>query len=119
MQTYLEPTDPQAFIDHEVRDPAEAAKMGLTVLCPQCKGHGGWNLRLNAYPLHGKEDTPENRHLFSHFRASCSHCVGWGYVKPEDADHIHQWETVRSLGNCLRLDKCKVCGQEWQVDSSD
>ena len=119
MQTYLEPTDPEAFVDHPVQDVAFAAQYGMPVECPQCKGHGGWNLKLNAYPLHGKEDNAHNRHLFSHFRASCSQCNGWGYVRHEDADHIHQWETVERLGNCLHLDRCKVCGREWQVDSSD
>lgn len=118
MKTYLDPTHPDAFIDHDLMPADEAARSGLTVICPQCKGHGGWNLELNAYPLHGKEDNAHNRHLFSHFRASCDNCWGHGYVRPEE-DHVHQWEKVRSLGNCLRLDKCKVCGQEWQVDSSD
>jgi len=119
MQTYLERTDPDALVDYPPADPAKAAEIGMTELCPKCKGYGGWNLKLNAYPLHQYEDPPENRHKFSHFRAGCDHCIGWGYVRPEDADHIHEWKRVGSLGNCLHLDKCKICGKQWQVDSSD
>jgi hypothetical protein len=117
MNTYIEPTDNDAFVDF----PEKAAPpeyMGLTVECPQCKGHGGWNLRLNEYRLHGKEDTPENRHLFSHFRAHCTQCQGYGYVTPDNADHIHKWKIVRNTGNCLNLYECEVCGRGWEVDSS-
>jgi hypothetical protein len=118
MRTYLERTDPEALVDYPPADPIAAAEIGMTELCPKCKGYGGWNLRLNAYPLHQYEDTPENRHKFSHFTASCDHCVGWGYVRPEDSDHVHEWKRIRSLGNCLHLDECQVCGKQWQVDSS-
>lgn len=117
--SYLEPTDPGAFEDYPRIDPLPAAEMGLVHECLQCKGHGGWNLRLNAYPLHGKKNTPENRHLYSHFRASCSNCMGHGYVSPKDAEHIHKWEFVKNIGNCLNLHRCSECGQEWQIDSGD
>jgi hypothetical protein len=117
MKTYLEPTDPNAFVDFpEIPGPPEYIESA--VICPQCKGHGGWNLELNAYPLHQYENTPENRHMFSHFRASCSQCVGHGYVTPENSGHIHRWKRVGSIGNCLHLDECEVCGKQWQVDSS-
>ena len=119
MSKYLEPTDEGAFEDHTLLDPLKAYELGMTVLCPQCKGHGGWNLTLNAYPLHGKADTPENRYKFSHFRASCSHCMGWGYVEPKNAYHVHHWVHDRNIGNCLNVLKCSDCGLEWQVDSSD
>ena len=114
----MTPNDPQAFVDFP-KPPAAPEYMGATVECPLCKGHGGWNLRLNEYKLHGKEDTPENRHLFSHFRASCSQCQGYGVVKPEDGYHIHDWKRTKNLGNCLNLYECAECGQKWQVDSSD
>jgi hypothetical protein len=117
MKTYLKPTDPRAFVDHDRMPADEAAQSGLTVECPQCKGHGGWNLELNAYPLHGKADTPRNRHLFSHFRASCSNCWGWGYVRQEE-DHVHEWNRTRNVGNCQNIWECEVCGKEITVDSS-
>ena len=117
MQKYLEPTDPGAFVDHERLNPEPS--MGYTVECPQCKAHGGWNLKLNEYPLRGKENTPENRKLFSHFRASCSQCQGYGYVAPDNADHIHEWVFVKNTGNCLNLHECKICGRKWEIDSSD
>lgn len=119
MKTYLEPTHPDAFVDYPEQDPKLAATYGMTSLCPQCKGHGGWNLELNSYPLHGKEDVPENRHLFSHFRASCPQCNGYGYVRQEDTDHIHKWNRTRNVGNCLNVWECEVCGKEMTVDSSD
>ena len=117
MQKYLEPTDPGAFVDHERLNPEPS--MGYTVECPQCKAHGGWNLKLNEYPLRGKENTPENRKLFSHFRASCSQCQGYGYVAPDNADHIHEWVFVKNTGNCLNLHECKICARKWEIDSSD
>lgn len=113
---YIEPTDPEAFVDHPKQT---VLYEHLSVECPQCKGHGGWNLKLNEYPLHGKDDTPENRHFFSHFRASCSHCNGYGYVSPEDADHVHNWVFVKNTGRCLNLHECTVCGKQWEIDSSD
>lgn len=48
--------------------------------CVVCEGHGGHNVRLNAYPLYGYENTRENRHLHAHFRHGCVNCNGWGYV---------------------------------------
>jgi hypothetical protein len=118
MSNYLEPTDPGAFIDYPLKDSAEAAEMGFSHECPLCKGHGGWNLRVNAYPLHNKEDSPENRHNFSHFKAHCDTCHGWGYVREKDANHIHKWEFVRNTGNCLNLYHCSGCSKDWEVDSS-
>lgn len=115
MNTYLEPTDKEAFVDHPTMCPSP--ETGLTVECPQCKGHGGWNLELNAYPLRDKADTPRNRHLFSHFRASCSNCWGWGYVRQEE-DHVHEWNRTRNVGNCQNIWECEVCGKEITVDSS-
>lgn len=118
MQKYLEPTDPDAFLDFPGKQEPKP-EYGYTEECLQCKGYGGWNLKLNSYPLHHYEDTPENRHRYSHFRASCTHCQGWGFVKIEDADHVHDWQKVRSLGNCLHLHECSVCKKQWQVDSGD
>lgn len=120
MKTFLNPTDPDAFVDYPLQSAEEAAtNINCTHLCPKCKGHGGWNLELNAYPLNGKEDTPENRHKHSHFRAFCSQCEGWGYVREEDQDHVHDWVHARNVGNCLNVFKCSICDKEREVDSSD
>jgi hypothetical protein len=118
MHAYLEPTDADAFVDHPVQDMDDAAKCGMNILCPQCKGHGGWNLRLNAYPLHEHADTPENRHRYSHFRAHCTQCQGYGYVTEDNADHIHEWVRIKTIGNCLNLHECRICKRQWEVDSS-
>jgi hypothetical protein len=119
MQTFLERTDPDAFVDYPPADPTKAAEIGMTVECPKCKGHGGWNLQLNAYRLHRYPDTPENRHRYSHFLASCDQCQGWGYVTPDNSECIHEWKSRGSIGNCLHLYECKSCGKHRQVDSSD
>ena len=116
--SYLNPTDEGAFVDYPLMDPSQAIAAGQAA-CPQCKAHGGWNLQLNAYSLHDKPDTPENRHKFSHFRCHCTTCNGHGYVDMKNATHIHTWEYVRNTGNCLNLYQCSGCGQNWEVDSSD
>ena len=111
---YIEPTDHDAFIDWAKKEPTEWAP----IECPKCHGYGGWNLRLNAYNLRDKENTPENRHLFSHFRCHCGQCNGHGFVRLEDSGHVHDWKWVRNTGNCLKLHECSVCGKQWEVDSS-
>lgn len=118
MNKYLQPgKDADAFVDYPFMKPAP--QYSLTKMCPVCFGHGGWNLTLNVYPLHDKPDTAENRHKFSHFRAHCSHCNGWGYVREDEMCTGHEWVFVRNTGNCLNLHKCKHCGKEWEIDSSD
>lgn len=115
MKKYMDHTHPDAFVDHPKLEP----KYGATVECPRCKGHGGWNLELNAYSLHDKEDTAENRHKFSHFRACCNHCNGWGYVSPKETCPGHEWKHVRNLGRCYDQYQCTVCEAISNVDSSD
>ncbi len=116
MTIYLEPNDEGAFLDHPRMEPSG----NYNIECPLCKGHGGWNMRLNAYPLHGKENNPANRHQFSHFRCICRHCNGWGYVDAATAAKCqgHDWVFVRNTGNCLNLYECKHCGEKNVVDSS-
>lgn len=119
MKKYLEPgIDADAFLDHPFMQPAP--QYGLTKMCPRCYGHGGWNLLLNQYPLPvGKENTPENRSKFTHFRAGCSHCNSWGYVRESETCVGHEWVFVRNTGRCLNLHQCKHCGKQWEIDSSD
>lgn len=120
MPRFLKPTDPAAFLDFpEMQQPAEHHP-DWTVKCPNCKGHGGWNLQPFAYPLgKNREDTPENRHKYRHFKAGCNQCYGWGWVAPDNADHIHEWDAGVRVGNCLHKYTCKLCGKEDVVDSSD
>ena len=109
---YLGPNDPDAFVDYPLRDIPEDREV-----CPLCKGHGGWNLRLNAYPLHNEDNTPENRHRDSHFRSICGACWGYGYLQPGQTC-AHLWVEHKTIGNCLHLWKCLKCGLEREVDSS-
>jgi len=119
MNVYLDTTDKDAFVDFPGKLRPSSAYPSRSSECPKCKGYGGWNLKLNAYPLHNLEDNAENRHKFSHFRQGCYHCSGWGWVREEDANHVHDWDFVSNLGNCLNLYECNICGKTWQVDSSD
>lgn len=116
--TYLEPTDKDAFKDYPLQKRANHMPESW-VQCPLCSGHGGWNLKLNAYRMHGHADTPENRHRFSHFRANCSQCNGWGFVAPDNTACIHKWVQNRNVGRCLNEYKCSGCGKISVVDSSD
>jgi hypothetical protein len=112
--SYLKPTDPDAFLDFPKKRKIPKDKK----VCPQCFGHGGWNLKISAYPLFKQRNTAANRHKFSHFRAGCNCCNGWGYVDLS-LDHIHDWKFSRQLGNCYKEYKCSVCGKIDKVDSSD
>ena len=112
---YLNPTDPGAFDDYPKT--AKASHLGNDyVECPNCQGHGGWNLALNSYPLHSMPDTAENRHRYSHFRASCSQCHGFGYTN--DLDCIHEFSRTRSVGNCMNEYVCKKCNCSRVYDTS-
>lgn len=111
MSQYLTPDSTDAFVGLMVLALPSERFIGmkeLTVLCPKCKGHGGWNLTLNAYGP-GK-----------HFQAHCSQCNGWGYVRPgRDAECIHEDKHLRNTGNCLNVYGCVKCGREVEIDSSD
>ncbi len=76
-------------------------------ICPVCKGHGHWNLELDAY---GKGQ---------HFRAACFQCNGWGWVDEKDKDCVHEFKEIALVGRCLHKMQCSKCGQERTVDSSD
>ncbi len=116
---YLTREHPDAFLDFPQEIPIHPLKEGH-VICPICSGHGGWNLRINAYKLpKGETNTPENRHKWVHFQCTCRQCNGWGFVKPEDAHHEHVWDFHRNLGNCYNQYKCNICGKLENVDSSD
>jgi len=116
MNEYMDNTHPDAFVDW----PTMIPQHGMTRVCPKCKGHGGWNLRMHAYPLPaGVADTPQTRHSYAHFRQSCGHCNGWGYVSPDETCTGHEWENPVSMGRCLTRYTCSKCGQVREFDSSD
>lgn len=103
---YMKNTHPDAFLDYpEKREaPINAYE------CPTCKGHGGWNLKLNQYC----DDIPAHRH----FRCCCSTCNGFGYTYTKNQCE-HKWTYERSEAMCLHRYKCEKCGVESLVDSSD
>ena len=86
-------------------------------LCPKCKGHGLYNITLNAYG-------PKK-----HFQGCCSQCNGWGWVEKENAECIHAWQEMSSgecktqgilhYGKCWHQYKCSKCGTLTSTDSSD
>lgn len=115
MSYFMDHMHPDAFVDFEVRSP----EYGMTKMCPRCQGHGGWNLKLNAYRLpEGAENTPFNRNRYVHFHTLCGNCHGYGYVH-ESQTCVHDWEYSRGVGKCLTEYKCVHCGKLQVIDSSD
>lgn len=102
---YMTPDHPDAFKDHEKLPKQPWADQE----CLQCRGYGGWNLKLNQYMKH--------KPPICHFRASCSNCNGWGWTTI--CDHIHIWGNHKNIGRCLHEYHCTVCGERKVVDSSD
>lgn len=113
---YLNEDSKDAFLDMEVLERPDLRYASMKdkkwVLCPKCKGHGGWNLKLNAYP---DQKVPKMKH----FRSSCSQCWSWGWVEEEslDATCVHDWEhtTHKMFDHSMT---CTKCGRERRYDSS-
>ena len=112
--TFLTIDHPDAFVDFPEPQPTPKGRH----TCPYCKGHGEYNLQLNAYRLHSRENTPENRHRFAHFRGACQACYGRGHTY-EPVTCLHQWKPVATVGRCLTKYECTTCGVTNVVDSSD
>ena len=126
MVEYLTPEHPDAFVDMFKHKPQHEFKHE----CPKCKGHGGWNLMLNAYGLPpGYENNITNRHKYSHFRAHCAQCNGWGYtILSETCIHVFDRELnpdecrmrdISHFGRCWHVVECSKCGKVNAYDSSD
>ena len=105
---YLEPTDEGAFLDFVKREKLSY----YPYECPKCKGHGGWNLKINCYPLHGRSRE------FGHFRCVCHVCNGSGYT-PTENPCDHDWKFEQNLGRCYNRYRCLNCNNIMDVDSSD
>jgi hypothetical protein len=114
---FMTPDHADAFVDFpKMEKPTWAPHY---VECPKCKGHGGWNLSLNAYKLWDKPSTPENRHRHAHFRASCSQCWGYGWLTPTETECMHEYVRTRNVGRCLNEHRCTKCPKTITIDSSD
>jgi hypothetical protein len=123
MSNYLKPGDEGCFQDMEIKPLPKLRwedMIDYTTPCPVCKGYGGWNLKLNAYP-----NNPTN----PHFRQHCPQCNGWGYVKKGSTDETcvpHEMKEVagsslnppRPQWNCYHYYVCQKCGKIEEVDSS-
>lgn len=114
-KVYLDENHPDAFRDFPAK-PEKPSFMPDAVECPRCKGHGGWNLDLNCYPLHGYDDTPENRHRYGHFRAGCPQCGGHGWTN--DVACVHDFAEVGSVAMFQHVHRCQKCGVERVYDST-
>lgn len=123
---YLTIDHPDAHVDFPTADEKRQDFVRMwnrepLATCPKCHGRGGWNLQLNQYPLPvAMDETRENRHMYCHFRASCSQCNGWGFVSEKrDAECIHDAEeTAHDSALCLTSYRCRNCSAQWQIDSS-
>lgn len=120
---YLEATDEGAFLDMPVKPTMHEVNPCYNdsdyIHCPVCQGHGGWNLRLNAYGAG------------QHFQCFCTQCNGYGWVRADgpNAKCIHENVEVsqeecsrRGLthyGRCWHVTECKKCGLIGAYDSSD
>jgi hypothetical protein len=107
--------DATVFTDMAVKD-KPGHKDGALVLCPKCKGYGGWILKIDAYGP-GR-----------HFQAACSQCNSWGWVEAPDAECLHEWRElsvqearskgISHFGMCYHVVECKHCGRIRSYDSS-
>lgn len=90
--TYIQPGDPEAWVDFpEPRKVSPSFMFSDAVQCDICRGYGGWNLLLGAYPSIGKDSTSENRHLFSHMKATCHACAGHGWISVAHRSCVHEY----------------------------
>jgi len=105
---YMTYTDERAFEGIEIEDISKIKYIKNPVLCPVCKGHGHWHLKIDAYGPG------------IHFDAHCFQCNGWGYVeKGSNSETCIHTFTEKNIGRCLHEHTCSKCGEKRVVDSSD
>lgn len=106
MGSYMSRDDPKAFVDMPVKSKPD--RMDSPVLCPKCKGHGGWHLKLDDFGQ-GK-----------HFNAACNQCNGWGWVQGGTVNEscVHEFGEVR-VSMHIYKNVCQKCGHTNVIDSSD
>lgn len=119
------------YTDHVKKElPDYMRDAGYVHECPDCQGYGGWVIKRNDYGLpDGMADTAENRAKYSHFCASCFQCMGWGYVRDEDKDCVHDFHEISADearkrgayhgGACYHVVACSKCDRISAYDSSD
>lgn len=80
-----------------------------SVECPECEGYGGWIIKRDA-------SRPGR-----HFRALCTQCLSWGWVRRGSLNHIciHEWSHTANLGHCFDEWTCVKCGMKKNVDCGD
>jgi len=85
--------------------------------CPKCKGHGKWNLTVDAYGPG------------THFQQCCGQCNGWGWVAEADLTCMHEYAEISQAqckkrgiqhwGSCWHVYACTKCDRITAHDSSD
>lgn len=120
MPKFLTEHDPAAFRGWTKKEcPGYAAVMNrlqtgqkpskkerLTHECKQCKGYGGWNLKIDAYGIG------------QHFKCRCPNCYGYGYVLETFKDHIHNWEYIKDAPRFTSSKRCTICNQVCDLELS-
>ena len=107
--TYIQSGDSEAWVDWPERRGIPLFMSKDSVQCVQCKGHGGWNLLLGAYPLNEQISTPDSRHAYSHMKTTCHVCAGHGWISDNNRSCVHEYRLShvvnhRTQFNCV---KCK------------
>lgn len=114
--TYIQPGDREAWVDWPApRATPPAFIPGYTKKCTVCRGHGGWNLLLGAYPV-PRDNTSENRHMYTHMKASCHACGGHGWVRPEVNGCVHEFRWIGVSGKVTHFN-CVHCREAVSWDT--
>lgn len=101
-----DPNDPRRYLDIPKREVPTKHYPSYTQECPDCQGHGYYNITIHAYGFG------------QHFKGMCGACWSWGYIAPGACPH--KWDgPSRNIGRCLHEWSCSRCGATRQVDSSD
>lgn len=113
--TYVQPGDREAWVDFPEPRKQPPTWMSDAVHCGICRGYGGWNLLLGAFPLI-RDNTAENRHEYSHMKATCHGCAGHGWVKAADRRCVHEFRWM-GVSDRLTHFSCVHCKEavSWDV----